>query len=216
MIIAIDGPSASGKGTLAKKLAQHFGLPHLDTGLLYRAVALTMIRQGIAPENEADAIGAAEILKQHFLHGGTEGLDDPELRSEAVSQATSKIAAIPAVRAQLLDLQRKFAYQPDGVVLDGRDIGTVVVPDAPVKIFVQASAQKRAERRWKELQSTDKTVTYEAVLNDMQARDARDAARAVAPTIAAEDAVLLDTSDLNAQEAFAAALQIVKNKMHIT
>ncbi len=209
MIIAIDGPSASGKGTLARKLAAHFGLPHLDTGALYRLVALSMLRAGQAPEDDKAAIQTATALKGSLTPAL---LNDVELRADHVGVFASKISSIPEVRKQLLDLQKEFAHQPGGAVLDGRDIGTVIAPDADVKIFVVASAEKRAERRLKELQLTVQNVTYEAVLKDMQERDARDASRATAPSKPADDAVLLDTSLLDAEQAFNRALSIVKKK----
>lgn len=209
MIIAIDGPSASGKGTIARKLAAHFGLPYLDTGTLYRGVTLALLRAGHAPENKAEAIRIAR--------GFTNGIDpallaDPELRSERVSKAAASVSAVPEVRAHLLDLQRRFAVQPGGAVLDGRDIASVIAPQAEVKIYITASPEKRAERRWKELQSLGQTVTYEAVLKDMLARDARDATRSVAPAMKTAEAVLIDTSNLSIDETFASALRIVKEK----
>jgi cytidylate kinase len=210
MIIAIDGPSASGKGTLAKKLAAHFGLPYLDTGTLYRAVALALLQQYKAPPAGDD--GAVQIAKGFKAGIPPALLNDPKLRSETVSTLAGKIASIPEVRQQLLDYQKEFANRPGGAVLDGRDIGTVIAPHAEVKIFITATAEKRAERRLKELQSAGQSATYEAVLKDMQERDVRDAARTIAPTKPAADAVLLDTSNLDAEAAFAEALRIVKEK----
>ena len=200
MIIAVDGPAAAGKGTLARRLAAHFGLRHLDTGLLYRAVGVKSRASG------EDAVRVAENL-------AAEDLGHPALREEAAGRAASEVAAIPAVRAALLEFQRRFARLPPGAVLDGRDIGTVVCPDADVKLFVTASAEKRAERRWKELLAKGEPAIAERVLRDMQERDARDAARDVAPLAPAADAVLLDTSELDADAAFAAALAIVARKM---
>ncbi|NDE90533.1 MAG: (d)CMP kinase [Alphaproteobacteria bacterium] len=207
MIIAIDGPSASGKGTIARKLASHFNLPYLDTGLLYRWVALHLKNKNYAPDDAAAAANAAIFLRENIKEMG---FDDPELRSHAISQPSSVVAAMPEVRRELVELQQQFATQPGGAVLDGRDIGTVIAPQAKIKLFITASAEKRAERRFKELQNKGQTATYEAVLKDLQARDARDESRTTAPSKIAADAVLLDTSDLNVDEAFAAALSIVK------
>jgi cytidylate kinase len=205
IIIAIDGPSASGKGTIAHKLAAHLGFAHLDTGLLYRATGMAVRRAGGDPSDAAWAEQAALALRPEDINP-----DDATLRSEQASVAASKAAAIPAVRAALLKFQQDFCLTPPGVVLDGRDIGTVIAPHAQVKIFVTASAEARAERRFKELQSRGLPATYNDVLADMQARDKRDAERAVAPTKPAPDAVILDTTHLTASEALAAALDIVK------
>jgi cytidylate kinase len=210
MIIAIDGPSASGKGTVAKRLAEHFSLPYLDTGLLYRAVTFVLLQRGFSPENEK----AASTIAKSFKDGVPDGLMyDAGLRSEIVSRAASFVAAMPEVRRHLLDFQKSFAYQPNGAVLDGRDIGTVIAPDTPLKLYITANPSVRAERRMKELHLRGQKVTYEAVLEDMQARDARDETRDTAPAKVAPGAAVLDTSGLNADEAFAAALQIVKEKM---
>ncbi len=199
MIIAVDGPAASGKGTLARRLAAHFGLPHLDTGLLYRAVGMAVRRAGDDPA-DADAAGRAARALDPAL------LDDPALRGDEAAQAASKVAALPAVRAALLDFQRAFAARPPGAVLDGRDIGTVVCPRADVKIFVTASLEKRAERRFRELRERGVATIQDAVLRDMKERDARDERRSVAPMRPAPDAFVLDTTDLDADAAFAAAL----------
>jgi cytidylate kinase len=209
MIIAIDGPSASGKGTIARKLAAQYGFAHLDTGLLYRAVGYNVLRAGGDSGDarvatlEAKALDAAQLMR----------LDDSVLRSDDVSAAASKVAAVPGVREALLKFQKDFCASPPGdakgAVLDGRDIGTVIAPDARVKIFVTASAEARAERRFRELQARGLPATYEAVLADMQARDARDAERAIAPTKPAPDAVILDTTVLTAMEALAQAMEIV-------
>ncbi len=209
MIIAIDGPSASGKGTLARRLAKHFNLPHLDTGALYRAVAVAALRAGKSVDHPEEAIKIAAGFSRGI---SAELMNDPELRLESTSISAGKVAAIPEVREHLLNYQKQFARQPGGAVLDGRDIGTVIAPEAEIKLFIVASAEKRAERRVKELQSRGQPVTYDHVLKDMQERDARDATRSVAPTKAAPDAVLLDTSNLDADAVFAAALQIVKQK----
>ncbi|HUT49946.1 MAG TPA: (d)CMP kinase [Alphaproteobacteria bacterium] len=206
MIIAIDGPAAAGKGTLARRLALALGLAYLDTGALYRAVGLMVLRAGGDPGDEASAVEAAENLDRSIL-------DHPDLRGDAAAGAASKVAAIPAVRQVLLAFQRSFAANPPpgkkGAVLDGRDIGTVVCPDAEVKLFITASAKARAERRLKELQARGIEAIYATVLQDMKERDARDQARAVAPLVPAEDAHILDTTDLDVDEAFEQALAIV-------
>jgi len=205
MIIAVDGPAAAGKGTLARRLALALNLAYLDTGALYRAVGLSVLRAGGDPADEAAAVEAAENLDRSIL-------DDPELRGDAAAGAASKVAAIPAVRQVLLTFQRDLAANPPagkrGAILDGRDIGTVVCPMADVKIFVTASAEVRAERRLKELQARGIEAIYADVLQDMKERDARDQARAVAPLVPAEDATILDTTDLDADDAFEQALAI--------
>jgi len=209
VIVAIDGPAAAGKGTLARRLAEHLGLAYLDTGLLYRAVGVAVLRSGGDPEDATTAADAARALDPALFA-------DPELRLDTAGQAASKVAAIPAVRAELLDFQRRFAHNPpagtNGVVLDGRDIGTVVCPDAPIKLFVTASVEKRADRRLRELQERGVAAIQEAVLQDMKDRDARDSQRSVAPLVAAPDAYLLDTTDLDADQAFAAALSYVSSR----
>ena len=199
-VIAVDGPAASGKGTVARALARHFNLPHMDTGLLYRAVALNLWRWGGDAGNQFEALRACDDL----------GFDpgDPELRSEPVSKIASMISAYPAVRAALLERQQDFAGQPGGAVLDGRDVGTVIAPKADVKLFVTASAEVRAERRLKELQGRGMTAHYEDVLADIRSRDARDSGRDVAPLKQASDAVLLDTSTLTPDQAIAEALRL--------
>ena len=204
-VIAVDGPAASGKGTIARALARHFGLPHMDTGLLYRAVALNLWRWGGDPSSEFEALRACDDL----------GFDpqDPELRSEPVSKIASMISAYPSVRSALLTRQQDFAQQPGGAVLDGRDIGTVIAPEADVKLFVTASPEIRAERRLKELQGRGMTAHYPDVLADIQARDARDSGRAVAPLKAAEDALLLDTSALDPEGAVAEALRLAESRL---
>jgi CMP/dCMP kinase len=203
MVIAIDGPAASGKGTLARRLAGHYGLPHLDTGLLYRGVAFALVQDGCALENETAAVQAAQTLDAARLA-------DPRLRERAMGEAASVVSAIPAVRAALLDWQRRFAARPGGAVLDGRDIGTVVCPDAPVKLFITASGTERARRRHAELLARGEAVPYPDVLADIERRDARDRDRAAAPLRAADDAVRLDTTDLDPDAAFAAACAIVE------
>jgi len=203
MIIAVDGPAASGKGTLARRLARHYGLHHLDTGLIYRAVALKVLKAGGRPEDEAAAVAAAGNLELN-------GLDNEELRSSAAGEAASIVAAMPAVRRAVLALQRTFAGRPGGAVLDGRDIGTVVCPDADVKLFVTASPEERARRRHEELRAGGSDVNYGEVLAEINARDERDSARAVAPLKPADDAHLLDTSDLDIEAAFRAAVAIIE------
>jgi len=202
MIIAIDGPAASGKGTLARRLAQHFNLPHLDTGLLYRATAYAMLKQGEDLADHSAAVAAARQLNLSRL--------DPELlRGGEVGQAASIVAAIPQVRAALRDLQRDFAAAPGGAVLDGRDIGTEICPEADIKIFVTASLSARALRRANELYGQAAEAHLATIRDEIQARDERDANRAAAPFHAAPDAVVLDTTELDRDGAFAAALSIV-------
>ncbi|UJX43534.1 (d)CMP kinase [Xanthobacter sp. YC-JY1] len=202
MVIAIDGPAASGKGTLARRLAAYYGLPHLDTGLLYRAVAARCIALGRLGD-EAASEQAAQTLDVADL--------DPEaLRTAELGEGASVVAARPGVRAALLDLQRRFASQPGGAVLDGRDIGTVICPDAPAKLFVTARPDVRAERRFRELLGRGEDISYDAVLADILKRDERDSGRSSAPLLKADDAVLLDTSDLGIEAAFTAALAIVE------
>jgi CMP/dCMP kinase len=202
MIIAVDGPAASGKGTIARALAGRFRLPHLDTGLLYRAVALNLLRWGGDPDSEFAAARAADFSQIDF--------NDPELKSETVGGLASRISVYPLVREALLERQRSFAAQPDGAVLDGRDIGTVIVPDADVKLFVTASPEVRARRRFEEMERAGRTASYEDVLIDIQARDARDSHRATAPLTKAEDAILLDTSDMAIDAAVQRAVELVE------
>jgi cytidylate kinase len=199
LLIAIDGPAASGKGTLAKRLADHFRLPHLDTGLLYRAVGWGAAHTSRTPEAVAAALVAAD-------------LENPALRTDAAGQQGSKVAAIPEVRTNLLKFQKEFAHQPSGAVLDGRDIGTVICPDAPVKLFVTASLEARGERRYQELRERGADTIKPRVLAEMAERDRRDSERAAAPLRAAPDAYLLDTSDMDADAAFAAALAFISSK----
>ncbi|MBI1868865.1 MAG: (d)CMP kinase [Methylocystis sp.] len=206
MIIAIDGPAASGKGTLARLLAAHFGLPHLDTGLLYRATACALLDEGRPLDDVAAAVAAARGLAlRHF--------DDTRLRTREMGEAASLVAAMPDVRAALIDLQRGFASRPEGAVLDGRDIGTVICPDAPVKIFVTASAETRARRRALELAARGENADYAGILADVRRRDERDSARSFAPLQAAQDAFMLDTTDLDIEQAFRAALEAVERKL---
>jgi CMP/dCMP kinase len=202
MIIAIDGPAASGKGTLAKKLAAHYGLRHLDTGLLYRAVALAVIEAGRKPGDRPAAIAAAKSIDPtHF--------DETALKRYDVGEAASVVSAIPEVRAALFDFQRNFAAAPPGAVIDGRDIGTVICPDADVKIFVTATPEVRAGRRTLELRGRGETALESDVLADILARDERDRSRSAAPLVQAPDAHLLDTTTLGIDQAFQAALRIV-------
>lgn len=207
MIIAVDGPAASGKGTLARRVAQHMGFAHLDTGKLYRAVGFAVIRAGRDPSDAEAAQAAARELDPGML-------DDPALTGDDVAQAASKVAAIPEVRTALLEFQRGFAEDPPdgatGAVLDGRDIGTVVCPDADIKFFVTASDRIRAERRHKELLKRGETIIYARVLQDLRERDARDSARAVAPLKPAVDAIVLDTTDMDADAAFATAVRHIE------
>jgi cytidylate kinase len=204
-VIAVDGPAASGKGTIARAVATHFGLPHMDTGMLYRAVALNLWRWGGDPASEFEALRACEDIG--FAP------DDPELRSEPVSKIASIISAYPSVRSALLARQQDFARQPGGAVLDGRDIGTVIAPDADVKLFVTATAEVRAERRLKELLSRGMNAHYDDVLADIRSRDARDSGRAVAPLKPAPETALLDTSTLDPEEAIAEALRLTEARL---
>ncbi|HMT48439.1 MAG: hypothetical protein RL702_1440 [Pseudomonadota bacterium] len=205
MIIAVDGPTASGKGTIAKALAAHFGLPHLDTGLLYRAVGRQCAVNGGDPGNPADALAACAFPDSL--------LDDPELRSEASGGLASRVSVHPEVRHALYERQRAFAMQPGGAVLDGRDIGTVIAPEAQVKLFVIASVPARAERRFKEMQASGRAVTFAEIAADLEARDLRDSTRAEAPLVAAADAVLLDTSDLGKDAAIAEAIRLAQARL---
>jgi cytidylate kinase len=203
VIIALDGPAASGKGTLGKRLAAHYGLRHLDTGLIYRAVAQAVLAQGKSPQDKAAAIAAAKSLDPSAFV-------ETALKSQAVGDAASIVSAIPEVRAALLAFQRDFAAQPPGAVLDGRDIGTVICPGADVKIFVAASPEARARRRALEFRSAGREISEAAVLEDIRRRDERDMQRAAAPLRRAEDAVLLDTTDLDIDGAIRAAIDIVE------
>jgi len=200
VIIAVDGPAAAGKGTIARALAQHFGYHHLDTGTLYRRVGLELLKSDGDIHDSKVATAIARNLPSYAWF-------DYELRTEAVGAAASIVASIPEVRAALLDFQRSFAGQNPGAVLDGRDIGTVVCPTAQVKLFITASPEVRARRRQAELQAGGMDVTYEAVLQDIRQRDERDRNRAVAPLASAKDAVVIDTSEMTAEEAIAAAIR---------
>ncbi len=200
MIVALDGPAAAGKGTLARRIAGHFGVPHLDTGALYRAVASRSLRTGEAPETAAATFRI-------------EDMDAPDLRSGAVGAHASKVAVIPAVRASLLEFQQKFARSPGGAVLDGRDIGTVIAPDADAKLFVRATPMIRAKRRHAELRMRGSTVSLDRVLADIRARDLRDSMRATAPMVPAADAALLDTSFLSIEASVQRAIAIVEARL---
>ncbi|MER2520403.1 MAG: (d)CMP kinase [Bdellovibrionales bacterium] len=214
VVIAIDGLSASGKGTLARRLAAHYGYAYLDTGALYRAVALSVLRQGGNPADEEVAACAAERLDASAVRGY---VDDHALRSEETSSAASKLSVFPSVRAALLQFQLNFCVNPPegkaGAVLDGRDIGTVIAPEAPVKLYITASAETRAERRTKELREKGGDANYNAVVAEMRMRDARDSSRAAAPVCAAPDAVVLDTTYLDADQVFAKALAICDERL---
>lgn len=209
IMIAIDGPSASGKGTIARGLAEYFDFSHLDTGLLYRAVGFKAYELDPSFGSEVTPIRVAQNFDAAWL-------DNPELRTDAASQMASKVAVIPAVRTALLDFQRDFAMNPprEGAVLDGRDIGTVICPKAPVKLFVTASAEERAKRRFHEL-SVKRNIdtTYDQVLSDLQARDARDMNRKDAPLMAAPDSVLLDTSKMSIDDAIAMAIKLTNDAL---
>lgn len=209
MIIAIDGPAASGKGTLARRLAGHFDFAHLDSGKLYRAVGLAVLRENGDPEDAGAALRKAQALR-------ASDLDDPALAGDDAAVAASKVAAIPEVREALLDFQRTFAARPpnggDGAVIDGRDIGTVVCPEAEVKLYVTAAIEVRAARRHKELLERGETSIYSRVLQDLKDRDARDSSRSAAPLRAADDAKRIDTTEMTADAAFDAALAYVEER----
>jgi cytidylate kinase len=202
-VIAVDGPAASGKGTVAAGLAREAGLPYLDTGLLYRAVGVLMQRAGQGLDDEPAATAQAHMLTADLL-------DDPGFRTRAAGEAASRVAVYPRVREALLEFQRTFAGQEGGAVLDGRDIGTVIAPDAPAKLFVTATPEVRAERRWKQLAAQGETVSLPDVLEDIRRRDARDGGRDAAPMTRAADAVLLDTSEMTIEQAADAARRIVE------
>ena len=197
--VAIDGPAAAGKGTISRAVAAHFGFAHLDTGLLYRAVG-------------AKVLGGAEPLEAALALDPAD-LEDDSLRTQAVAQAASEVAVIPEVRAALVAFQKDFARRDGGAVLDGRDIGTVICPYADAKLFVTASPERRAERRFQELRGKGMDVALETVIADVKARDARDSSRATAPLVPADDAVMLDTSDLSIDEAVAKAIAIIQDRL---
>lgn len=202
LTIAVDGPAASGKGTLSRRLARHFGLNYLDTGSLYRAVALSALENNVPLDDEVALSKVANSL-------GDKILSDPRLREPGVGEAASKIASLQAVRDTLLNFQRQIAETTPGAVLDGRDIGTVVCPEADVKLFVTASSEVRAERRYKELLSKGQDVTYDDIFAEIERRDARDSSRSAAPLVKAADAHLLDTTNLDIEKALDAAVLLV-------
>ena len=213
-MIAVDGPSASGKGTIAARLAEELNLAHMDTGAIYRLVGKQMLAAGLDTNDKYIATTAAKALEKTF---SPDMLRDESLKSDEVGQAASQIAQWPGVRDALYKLQVSFAHNPppdkDGTILDGRDIGTTIAPDADVKLYITAKMETRAERRRKELQSKGFDVTYEAILADMRVRDTRDQERETVPARAADDAIIVDTSDLNAYEAFNEALEIILSKL---
>lgn len=212
-VIAIDGPSASGKGTLGKKIAERLGYAYLDTGALYRAVALATLEINGDPSDAAGVMQALAIIQRNLT---PELLSNPALRTSEVTEAASKVAAIPEVRAALLQYQRDFAQNPPenygGAVLDGRDIGTVVCPNADIKFYVTASIEERARRRYQETRAIDANISYEQVLENMQARDQRDQTRSIAPAVAAQDAITLDTSSLSPMAAMDQAITLIWEK----
>jgi cytidylate kinase len=207
MIIAVDGPAASGKGTIAKALARHYNLPHLDTGLLYRAVAATVKRLELDPSKEADAVAACDFDELT--------LADPVLRDDEIGKLASIVSAHPLVRAALMQRQKRFAHQEGGAVLDGRDIGTVIAPDALAKLFVRATPTIRARRRHAELQARGATTTFDQVLADIRARDQRDSSRSAAPLVPATDAALLDTSFLSIEASVERAIALVEARRDV-
>ncbi|MGE5500562.1 MAG: (d)CMP kinase [Ignavibacteriales bacterium] len=202
-VIAVDGPAASGKGTIAARLGEAYGLPVLDSGLLYRAVGVRVLKEGGDPDNQATAAAVALSLDPAEL-------ENPEVRARAASDAASRVAVHHDVRVALREFQQSFAAQEPGAVIDGRDIGTVICPTAQVKIYVTASPEIRAERRWKQLAANGESVSYEDILADIRTRDARDAGREDSPMRPADDAVLLDTSEMTIEAAFDAARRIVE------
>jgi CMP/dCMP kinase len=206
MIIAVDGPSAAGKGTIARAVATHLGYHFLDTGALYRMVGLAMLNAGKSADDVASAVGFAKTLDSAKIQ-------DRDLRTETVAAMASEVAAIPEVRTALLEFQRQFAKRQPGAVLDGRDIGTIVCPDADLKFFVTASTQVRATRRRAELKTLGVHADYETVLDDIMARDERDANRASAPTKQADDAIMIDTSELDQEEVIAAVMGVIADHM---
>jgi len=205
VIIAVDGPTASGKGTLAKALADHYGLPHLDTGLLYRAVGRQVALNGGDPDLADDALAACDFPETL--------LEDPELRTEFTGGLASRVSVHPGVRKALYERQRAFATQPGGAVLDGRDIGTVIAPEAEVKLFVTASVDARADRRFKEMQDRGGDISWKEITENLRRRDERDSSRALAPLIPAQDAYLIDTSALGRDEAIAATIAMVEEAL---
>lgn len=211
-VIAIDGTAASGKGTLARKLAETLNLPHLDTGKLYRYIGLSILKTGGNPADREAAEAAAMVIVQAL---DPKILINPDLMSDEAGQAASKVATMTGVRKALLSYQKRFAAQPGGAILDGRDIGTVICPDAPLKLFVDATPEIRAQRRHKELQNRGVLANYDAVLADMHERDARDRERATAPMKPADDAVIIDTTEMNAEQAFETVLKLARERLGI-
>lgn len=215
-VIAVDGTAASGKGTLAKRLAKELGFAYLDTGKLYRYVGARLLARGIDPQDEAEAIAVAQGLNTTLK---PEDLQDPALGSDENGQAASKVAALTGVRTALLDYKQNFALTPpngaSGAILDGRDIGTVICPDADLKLYIDANLEIRAQRRFKELQSKGISVTYDAVLADMLERDKRDSSRATAPMKPADDAIVLDTSTMSADDVFDKVRSAVTDRLGI-
>lgn len=206
LVIAVDGPAASGKGTIARALARHYGLPHLDTGMLYRSVALSLFRFGGDISSEFEAVRACHEIDKISP-------DEEELRSETIGKLASRISTYPAVRAALLERQRAFAAQPGGAVLDGRDIGTVIAPHADVKLYVTASPEVRSRRRLTEITGRGLSAHYDEVLADIRSRDKRDSGRDFAPLTKADDALILDTTDLDVDASIAAALRLVARRL---
>ena len=202
-VIAVDGPAASGKGTIASRLAEAYDMPMLDSGLLYRAVGVLLARHG----GDFDDVRAATQVARDLT---AEMLTDPAFRTREAGEAASRVAIHPPVRLALRDMQQAFALRPDGAVIDGRDIGTVIAPDAPAKLYVTATPEVRAERRWKQLQGQGEAVSYEDILDDIRKRDARDGGRADSPMRPADDAVLLDTTEMTIDQATDAARRIVE------
>ena len=220
-IIAVDGPAASGKGTVARKLAEALHFAYMDTGILYRAVAFEVIDTGLSIKDKRDCIDAAHTLVKKIKNSPNpcKIMGNPRLRDDDIGQAASKVAAIPQVREALNDLQKNFAKNPgaavNGAILDGRDIGTVICPSADLKLFITAKIEIRAKRRLKDLQNQGINVTYTTVLDDMRERDSRDAQRDSAPMTRAKDAIIIDNSDLNADETLEMALKIAKERLNL-
>lgn len=205
LLIAVDGPAASGKGTLAKRLAQYFGLAHLDTGAIYRAVGFKMMQNNLVPSDEKMAVSTAESIQ-------FEDINNPNLYNEGVGAAASIVSAIPGVRKALFDFQKDFASQNVGAVLDGRDIGTVICPDADFKFYITADLEARAKRRYKQLQSEDNSVIYTTVLENLRLRDERDSKRDISPLKKAEDAFHMDTTQMNADAVFDMSLSFIGSR----
>ena len=220
-VIAVDGPAASGKGSLARKLAENLNFAYMDTGILYRGTAFEVLDSGLSIKDKRDCIDAAQNLIKKIQNSPNPNkiLGNPRLRDDDIGQAASITAAIPEVRKTLNDLQKNFTKNPghgvEGAILDGRDIGTVICPDADVKLFVTAKIEIRAKRRLKDLQSKGIAATYGTVLDDMRERDSRDAQRSEAPLARAKDAVIIDNSDLNAEETLEMALKIIKERLNL-